>query len=90
MSTHDYSVAVITALESKNSSTIAKKIGVSQSTTSRFLQKTGMEEIDLKPLISRIFKYDLYLFISASASGNNCIISLSFTSCIHKSSFTFD
>lgn len=56
MNIHKYSVACATSFESnKNPSAIAREIGVSQSSISRFLQKLDVNECDFLPIIQRVF-----------------------------------
>jgi hypothetical protein len=55
MNIQEYSIAAITTLGSINPSTIAKEIGVHQTTTSRFLQKTDFKEINIEQTANRLF-----------------------------------
>jgi Transposase DDE domain len=56
MNIQKYSVALVTSLgSSKNSSAVAREIGVDQSTASRFLQIVGFDETEFKPMIARLF-----------------------------------
>lgn len=60
-----YSVALATSLESsKNSTAMAREIGVHQSTTSRFLKALELNDRDFVPLVQHIFgkkKLDLVI-----------------------------
>jgi hypothetical protein len=56
MNIHEYSVALSTSFESnKNSSAVAREIGTSQSTTSRFLKNLDLNDHDFMPLVKRMF-----------------------------------
>ena len=56
MNIQEYSVALATSFESnKNSSAMAREIGVHQSTTSRFLKELDFHDRDFVPLVHHIF-----------------------------------
>jgi hypothetical protein len=56
MNIQEYSIALATTFErNKNSSAIAREIGVSQSSTSRFLKTLNLNDQDFVPLIRSVF-----------------------------------
>lgn len=56
MNIQEYSVALGTSLESsKNPSAVAREIGTSQSSSSRFLKKLDLNDRDFIPLVHRMF-----------------------------------
>lgn len=56
MNIQEYSVAVGTSLEStKSTSAIAREIGTSQSSASRFLKELNVDETDFVPLVQSMF-----------------------------------
>lgn len=56
MNIQEYSVALATSLESnKNPSAVAREVGTSQSTSSRFLRKIDLNDRDFIPLVRQIF-----------------------------------
>ena len=65
MNIQEYSVALATSLESsKNSTAMAREIGVHQSTTSRFLKTLELNDCDFVPLVQHTFgkkKLDLVI-----------------------------
>ncbi len=61
---HKYSLALVTTFESKkNSSAVAREIGVHQSTTSRFLDKINLDDIKLEPMVKCLFGNKKLTFI---------------------------
>jgi Transposase DDE domain. len=56
MNIQEYSVALATSLESnKNPSAVAREVGTSQSTSSRFLRKLDLTDCDFIPFVHRMF-----------------------------------
>jgi Transposase DDE domain len=56
MNIQEYSVALSTSLErNKNASTVAKEIGIHQSTTSRFLKTLDLKDQNFVPLVRAMF-----------------------------------
>lgn len=55
MNIQEYSVAAITIKGTTNPSTIAKEIGVHQTTTSRFLDKISPDDINLMLMVKNLF-----------------------------------
>ena len=56
MNIHEYSVALGTSFESnKNSSAVAREVGTSQSTASRFLKKLDLSNRNFVPLVRAVF-----------------------------------
>lgn len=56
MNIQEYSVALATSLESnKNPSAVAREVGTSQSTSSRFLKKLDLTDRDFVPFVHHIF-----------------------------------
>lgn len=68
MNIQEYSVALGTSLESsKNTSAVAREIGTSQSSASRFLRDVNVDEADFVPLVQSMFgKKKLNLVIDDS------------------------
>jgi hypothetical protein len=71
MNIQEYSVACATSFESnKNPSAIGREVGVTQSTTSRFLNKLDVNDRDFLPVIQRVFGTKKLKFVI-----DDCVIS---------------